>query len=79
MSDIPKVPSIIPGAYRHFKNGKLYEVLGVGLHSETHEIVVVYKPLYVSDAEFWVRPYEMFVEQVEHDGKLTPRFHKVED
>jgi hypothetical protein len=70
------VPTIEPGVYEHFK-GKKYEVLGVALHSETQEPLVVYKPLYESIATYWVRPYEMFVETVEKDGKTFPRFKKI--
>lgn len=78
MSDIPHVPNIQKGRYRHYK-GKLYEVYGVALHSETQEVLVVYKPLYESVAEFWVRPYEMFVENVVIDGRSVPRFQKIDD
>jgi len=47
------------GKYQHYKGG-LYELIGVGLHSETHEAMVVYRALYDSE-EFgnnalWVRP-----------------------
>lgn len=78
MSDLTQVPSITIGTYRHYKD-KLYEVYGVALHSETQEPLVVYKPLYESIAEFWVRPYDMFVENVTIDGKVMPRFQKVDN
>ena len=66
-----------PGRYRHFK-GKEYEVLGVGLHSETLEEMVFYRALY-SDPEFgenvlWARPVAMFLEEIEVDGKMVKRF-----
>lgn len=65
------------GVYRHYK-GKDYEVVGMARHSETLEPMVVYRALYHSD-EFgddalWVRPLEMFHEEVEVDGKQMPRF-----
>ena len=69
------VPTIEPGRYEHYK-GKPYEVLGVALHSETLEPLVVYKPLYDSVSEYWVRPYDMFLETVEVDGLVVPRFKK---
>lgn len=75
--DLPEVPTIEPGKYKHYK-GKFYEVVGVALHSETLEPVVVYKPLYESKSEYWVRPYDMFVETVEKDGQTIPRFAKVD-
>lgn len=61
-----------PGRYRHFKGGE-YEVVGVARHSETDEHLVVYRPL-PGDAGLWVRPVAMFLEAVEHDGRIVPRF-----
>lgn len=66
---------INPGRYRHFKGGE-YEVLGTATHSETHEKLVVYRPLY-NDTGLWVRPLAMFVETVNHEGKVIPRFTRI--
>lgn len=63
---------IQPGRYRHFKGGE-YEVLGVARHSEGLEDMVVYRPLY-GDGGLWVRPAAMFVQDVEHQGQIKPRF-----
>lgn len=63
------------GKYRHYK-GKDYEVLGVAKHSETLEELVVYKKLY-DDKSLWVRPLKMFIENVEIDGKIMPRFEYI--
>ena len=65
------------GIYKHFK-GQSYEVPGQAKHSETEEALVVYKPLYESDSEFWVRPIKMFFDTKELDGKQVPRFELVE-
>jgi hypothetical protein len=62
------------GRYRHFKGGE-YEVLAVATHSETHEPMVVYRPLY-NDTGWWVRPLAMFVETVMHEGREVRRFEK---
>ncbi len=60
------------GKYRHYK-GNEYEVLHVAKHTETEEDLVVYKA--ISDPEkVWVRPLTMFIEDVEIDGKIVPRF-----
>ena len=64
------------GIYRHYK-GNLYEVLMTAQHSETEEWMVVYKALY-SDRGTWIRPYKMFIEKVEVEGMLVPRFEKLE-
>ena len=45
-------------------------------HSETLEPLVLYRPLY-NDSGMWVRPYAMFLEQVEIDGVMQPRFAPV--
>ena len=71
------------GKYRHYK-GHNYEVIGVGLQTETDERFVVYKPLYevgddVKDIDVFCRPYDMFFEKVTVDGKEMDRFTKLED
>lgn len=60
------------GRYRHFK-GKEYEVLDFATHSETLELMALYRPLY-GEGKLWVRPASMWEEMVEADGKLVPRF-----
>ena len=71
------------GVYHHFKDAeKLYEVLGVALHTETREKVVVYRPLYEGAvADMFVRPVEMFMEEVfkPEIGYSGPRFVRVMD
>ena len=65
---------VILGRYRHYK-GKLYEVIGVAHHSETLEELVIYKALYANKTSaLWVRPKEMFLEQVVVEGRAVPRF-----
>ncbi|MGE5421827.1 MAG: DUF1653 domain-containing protein [Ignavibacteriales bacterium] len=66
-----------PGKYRHYK-GNYYEVLGVARHTETEELMVVYRALY-GDRELWVRPHHMFLETVTRsDGQEMLRFQAVE-
>lgn len=52
-------------------------MIGVARHSETLEALVVYRPLYNSSG-LWVRPHGMFFGSVEVDGKMQPRFVRVE-
>ena len=67
---------IVLGKYRHFK-GNEYEVVGFAKDSETTEKMVVYRALY-GDHGLWVRPYEMFREIIERDGKKMRRFEKID-
>ena len=60
------------GRYRHFK-GNEYEVLYLAKHSETLELMVVYRALY-GEHGVWVRPAAMWNETVERDGKTYRRF-----
>lgn len=65
------------GQYRHYKN-KLYNVIGVARHSENpDEEFVIYQAMYEGDFpkdQIWIRPYHMFLETVEVDGKIIPKF-----
>ena len=72
LNDLPELPSIQPGRYRHYKGGE-YEVLSVVRHSESLEPMVLYRPLYNSSG-YWVRPFGMFLELVEYEGRRQPRF-----
>ena len=58
--------------YRHYK-GKEYTLIGVARHSETGEELVVYRKEY-DDHGLWVPPKAMFMETVESEGKIVPRF-----
>jgi hypothetical protein len=68
--------SLQPGRYRHYK-GKLYDVIDVARHSETEELLVVYRCLY-GDYSLWARPLAMFQETVVVDGQTLPRFSRCE-
>lgn len=67
-----KALALKPGIYQHFKGG-MYQVFGVARHSETEEEVVVYQHLY-GDFTWWVRPLDMFLENVEKEDYSGPRF-----
>lgn len=75
-NDLPELPSLQPGHYRHYKGGR-YEVLGVVRHSESLEPMVLYRPLDEGSGA-WVRPFSMFLEPVAHEGRQQPRFSLVD-
>lgn len=66
-----------PGRYRHFKGGE-YELIGIAKHSETLAPMVVYRALY-GEGGLWVRPAEMWTEEVDRDGYRGPRFIPIAD
>jgi cyclomaltodextrinase / maltogenic alpha-amylase / neopullulanase len=61
------------GFYKHYKGNK-YQVLGIAIHSETLEELVIYKALYGGRLT-WVRPLKMFFETVIINGETKPRFN----
>ena len=63
---------VIGGLYEHYK-GKKYKVIGVAKHSETLERMVVYKACYGNE-DLWVRPYNMFCENITVNGTVIERF-----
>lgn len=63
---------IKPGKYRHYKGG-LYLVEDIAIHSENEEKMVVYRPLYGEQC-LWVRPLDLFIEEVEIEGIKQSRF-----
>lgn len=67
---------LIKGAfYRHYKNKKIYKVIEIVRHSESLEEMVLYEAQYENEfGPLWVRPLNMFLENVEVDGKKVPRF-----
>lgn len=78
--DIPVIEMVMPlekvtpGRYRHYK-GNEYEVIAVADHSETLDKLVIYFD--VITHKYWARPYDMFIELVEKDGKYVRRFDKL--
>jgi Uncharacterized protein conserved in bacteria len=65
------------GRYRHFK-GNDYELIMIATYSETLEKVAVYKALYGEEG-IWVRPLDMFTEEIVHNGIKVKRYTYIEE
>lgn len=69
---------------RHFK-GNYYYIESVAMDSEDQKAMVIYKPLYHrEDSNVWVRPFDMFFEEIDRERpdnitKQKYRFEIVED
>ena len=64
--------------YKHYK-GNIYRVIAEARHSETQEEMVVYEAMY-GEHSIWVRPKQMFFEQVTlSNGQKVPRFAPCEE
>ena len=50
--------------YKHFKGG-FYQVLNVAKHTETGEMLVIYRE--VSNNIIYARPYDMFISKVDNE------------
>lgn len=68
--------NIEKGIYRHFKGNK-YQVINIVRHSENQQYMVLYRALY-GDHGLWVRPLQMFIEEIEVEGQKRPRFELIE-
>lgn len=60
--------------YQHYKGGR-YEIVATGFLEDTEAPCVVYRSL--EKHVVWVRTAKNFLENVEYNGKITPRFIKI--
>lgn len=73
--------------YRHYKStgwdDYTYEIIDIAKHSENWEILVIYKPLYIThDSRLWeatliARPLSMREEELVYNGNMVKRFTKI--
>lgn len=62
--------------YRHFKGG-LYDIVMTAIMESTGEELIIYRKHatgLVCFAQMWARTKENFLEEVEVDGEMVPRF-----
>ena len=70
--DLPPLPDVPPGLYRHYKGG-WYDVMDTVRCSETLQGMTLYRALY-GRFGLWVRPAAMFLESGPFQGKVQLRF-----
>ena len=63
--------------YRHFK-GNYYYVMDIAENTETNELMVIYHALY-NDHLTYVRPFAIFVEELDNNFSQRHRFEPLED
>ena len=51
--------------YKHFKGG-VYVVADIAVHSETDELMVIYKT-FLQPGQVWARPLSMFLSEVDKE------------
>lgn len=58
-------------------------MIGTGRHSETLELMVIYQGQYNSaefgDKPIFVRPYDLFIQDLDLEGTKVPRFQYLDD
>lgn len=63
--------------YRHHKSAdKIYEVIGLGFLEANDVLCVIYQAQYGERLTF-IRPLTVWLEEVEWEGKIVPRFSKL--
>ncbi len=65
----------VGGVYGHYK-GNRYEVVDVAILTEEIGVGVIYRALYGKNIMF-VRPLEVWLEEVKYEGRTVERFSRV--
>lgn len=60
--------------YQHYKGDK-YEIIATGFLEDSETPCVVYRS--IEKNIVWVRTAKNFLEDVEYDGKVQPRFKRI--
>lgn len=74
MLKLNNIDQIKGKTFRHYKGG-IYTCIDIALHSEDCSPLVIYQAH--SDGTLWARPLEMFLEKIEHNEQIVPRFEQI--
>jgi hypothetical protein len=75
--EVAKTKITIGAQYWHYKSrNKVYKVLSLGFLEANNELCVIYQAQYGERLTF-LRPLAVWLEQVEWEGKIVPRFTKI--
>lgn len=78
-SSIDKVSQILPigSIYHHYKYpDREYQVLGYAIQESSQKVCIRYKNIKEKNAPEFVRDYDSWIESVEWNGAIVPRFKK---
>jgi hypothetical protein len=79
-TELEKLKQEIPVGtlFHHYKHtDKIYRIVLHGFWEATGEPAIVYQRI-DGDKSTWIRTAKVFLENVEWDGKIVPRFSRVE-
>jgi hypothetical protein len=62
--------------WHHKRRDKIYKVVGLGFLEANDQLCVIYQAQYGEKLTF-LRPLTIWLENVEWEGKIVPRFNKV--
>lgn len=65
--------AVVDGVYQHFR-GRMYVVIARAEHTESGEMMVIYRAFEDVKGEVWCRPESMFLDNVQVSGELVHRF-----
>lgn len=72
-----KTKITVGAEYRHHKSkDKIYKVIGLGFLEANDQLCVIYQAQYGENLTF-IRPLTVWLENVEWDGEIVPRFSKI--
>lgn len=71
----------VGGLYAHYRDPKSpYKVIALAIIEATQEVGVAYRKEFGSDVMrsiTWIRPLTSWLEKVDFEGRIVPRFQKV--